>query len=305
MSAPMEKGRDDWGLYVDLDVRGVGQRMRWIEPGTFMMGSPEYETWRCDWEQEPHSVEISQGFWLADTPCTQALWEAVMGANPSRFQSPDRPVEQVSWDDCQEFCRRLEEHLGGVSFRLPTEAEWEYACRAGTETATYAGPIEIRGLNNAPILDPIAWYGGNSGVGFDLAEGEDSSGWREKQFAHSLAGTRRVKTKLPNAWGLYDTLGNVWEWCESLWEPRGSDRAIRGGSWDSSAGFVRAAHRYLHAPSYRWDFLGFRLCSSDLDSKLPKEITREDSTEPGYVTGIGNSTSTPGEPPISNPSEGS
>jgi formylglycine-generating enzyme required for sulfatase activity len=207
---------------------------------------------------------------LFDTPCTQALWEAVMGDNPSRFQSPERPVEQVSWEEVQEFLRRIEERVPGLA--LPTEAQWEYACRAGTQTATYAGDLEILGDSNAPLLDAIAWYSGNSGVGFELDNGWDSSNWPEKQYLHERAGTHPVGLKEPNAWGLYDMLGNVWEWCadgirpygsESVTDPigptkAGAERVLRGGAWILDARVVRSASRIAYDPGYRFVNFGFR-----------------------------------------------
>ncbi len=258
-------GEDRYGIFVEFTVAEAVQRMRWIEPGEFQMGSPKDEQGRWGGEGPRHLEKIGEGFWLADTPCTQAVWAGVMGENPSRFQSPDRPVEQVNWEECQDFCRRLAEPTGEPGWRLPTEAEWEYACRAGTTEATYAGPIEILGEANAPVLDRIAWYRGNSGVGYDLKDGWDSSDWKEKQHKHSRAGTRRVKTKAPNPWGLYDTLGNVFEWCQDRWsanysaEREGTLRVIRGGSWSSSARGCRAAYRDGSGPSGRWLSRGFRL----------------------------------------------
>jgi formylglycine-generating enzyme required for sulfatase activity len=167
------------------------------------MGSPDDEPGRWEAEGPRHQVALGTGYWLFDTPCTQALWEALLGENPSRFQDPDRPVERVSWEDVQQrFLPALNERIPG--FMLPSEAQWEHACRAGTETALYTGPIEIFGEMNAPALDPIAWYGGNSGVDFDLAEGEDSTtGWwkgKDKQYPHERAGTRKVKGKQQNPW---------------------------------------------------------------------------------------------------------
>ncbi|MFD1624846.1 formylglycine-generating enzyme family protein [Azospirillum griseum] len=180
-------GRDRFGLWTEIVVEPEGggesvtQRLRWIPPGRFLMGSPEDEPEHYEDEGPQHLVTISRGYWLFDTPCTQALWQAVMGENPSRFQSPDltttdRPVETVSWNDAQEFLGRINERIPGLDLTLPTEAQWEHACRAGATTALHSGDIAILGENNAPALDPIAWYGGNSGVGFDLDNGVDSTG---------------------------------------------------------------------------------------------------------------------------------
>ena len=192
-----------------LRVGDVTQRLRWIPPGRFRMGSPEDEEGRYPDEGPRHEETIASGFWMFDTPCTQALWEAVMGENPSDFKGPDRPVESVSWDQCQEFLKRLNARCTGLELKLPSEAQWEYACRAGTETPRYRED-----------LNEIAWYSENS-------QGE----------------THPVGQKVPNDWGLYDTLGNVWEWCEDVWtedynkkkEARAlaasAHRVIRGGSW--------------------------------------------------------------------------
>jgi formylglycine-generating enzyme required for sulfatase activity len=265
-------GRDEYGAWVTFRAGEVVQRMRWIPPGTFWMGSPEDEPGRYAHEGPRHEEVIPRGFWMFDTPCTQALWQEVMGKNPSRFRSPDRPVERVSWDDCQEFIRRWNVRFEGLSLTLPTEAQWEYACRAGTETATYAGPMEIKGQNNAPILHEIAWYGGNSGLDFDLADGWTASDWPEKQFEFAQAGTHPVGRKRANPWGLYDMLGNVWEWCADLWtddytttsraalEGSSAVRVLRGGSWLVYARYVRAACRIRFEPGYRLDSLGFRFC---------------------------------------------
>ena len=282
-------GRDRFGLWCEIAVepkRGepVIQRLRWIPPGRFCMGSPEEETrglakndverkW-FEPEHPRHLVTLTEGYWLFDTPCTQALWEAVMEKNPSQFQSPTRPVEQVSWDDIQVFVKTINSlpKLSGLDLTLPSEAQWEYACRAGTETAIYTGDLPILGERNAPALDPIAWYGGNSGLEFELDSGYDSSGWPEKQYPHTQAGTRPVKLKRANPWGLYDMLGNVWEWCQDGMRDYdqntqtnltgslevGASRVLRGGSWGISARYVRAAYRSLDHPDSRYDRIGFR-----------------------------------------------
>jgi formylglycine-generating enzyme required for sulfatase activity len=197
----------------------LGMKLVWLVPGTFQMGSPDGEPGRDTDEGPVHTVRIMRGFWMSTTEVTQGEWEAVRGSNPSRFKGSRKPVEQVSWDDCQDFCRKLTEREQakgtlpqGSVYRLPTEAEWEYACRSGTRTALYTGSMNIVGKNNAPALDPIAWYGGNSGT--DDPVDFDSSGWPEKQYQHTRAGTHVVAQKRANAWGLYDMLGNVLEWCQ-------------------------------------------------------------------------------------------
>ncbi|MBQ0961797.1 formylglycine-generating enzyme family protein [Ideonella sp. 4Y11] len=240
-------GHDAWGLFAELDCAGITQRMRYLRPGQFSMGSPEDEAGGYDDERPHHAVTLTQGLWLADTPCTQALWQAVMGDNPSHFKDrPDaaeRPVEQVSWEDVQVFLERLKAWLpDGLAPVLPTEAEWEYACRAGSVT-------------------DYAW-----GDAFDP---ERANAYQEKG---GLGETSAVKHYAPNAWGLYDMHGNVWEWCADgrrdydqrpQTDPRGPEgpqdpRVLRGGSWGSLPARARSAFRYRLHPGERYR-LGFRL----------------------------------------------
>lgn len=235
-------GQDRRGVFAGFAVGGVEYRMRWIAEGRFLMGSPAGEADRDDDEGPQHEVTIARTFWLGEAPVTQALWEAVMGENPSHFKGSDRPVERVSWEDCQRLCARLDEMIPGLGARLPSEAEWEYACRAGTAATTYAG-------EGKTALDAIAWRSGNS----------------NRQ-------THPVRQKQSNAWGLHDMLGNVAEWCrdrmrkyssEPVVDPIGvivsNHRICRGGSWDSVVWRVRAASRYAYPPAFRTDDLGVRL----------------------------------------------
>ncbi len=293
-------GRDQYGLWAEFTIEpqaakapekskarkkkveppiGLGpvrQRLRWIPPGRFLMGSPDDEEGRGPDEGPRLDVTIGSGFWMFDTPCTQALWEALMGSNPSRFISPDRPVENVSWDACQKFVEEINKKID-LTLALPSEAQWEYACRAGTSTATYAGPLKIEGQHNAPILHEIAWYGGNSGVDFELSKFSDASKWPEKQFEFDKAGTHPVARKRANPWGLYDMLGNVWEWCDNLRESESREssrpsagRAIRGGSWGYVARDVRAASRGSFGRSVRYGSLGFRCAEHRTGESAPR-----------------------------------
>jgi len=248
-------GEDSYGLWQAFDIDGVRQVMRWIVPGQFDMGSPTSEQNRGDKETQ-HRVRISHGFWLADTACTQALWQQVMGKNPSQFNDNwQNPVEQVSWDDCQEFITTLNQTLGGhLTLRLPTEAQWEYACRAGTTSVFNTG---------ANITTAQANYNGNFPYA-DAPKGE----YREQTVA--------VDSFAPNSWGLYQMHGNVWEWCEDeyskylegfLTDPVGSrpkpeeghSRVLRGGSWDNFAHRLRSASRDRSPPDDRIRNIGLRL----------------------------------------------
>jgi len=235
------------------------------------MGSPANEPGR-DSDETQHQVTISKSFYLQTTEVTQGQWKAVMGSNPSYFKNcgDNCPVEQVSWNDVQKFIDKLNESEGTGKYRLPTEAEWEYAARAGTQTALYNGPLKIIGDNNGPALDAIAWYGGNSGVNY--SGGYDCSGWSGKQYSSSSCGTHPVGGKYPNSWGLYDMIGNVWEWVNDwkgdystghVTDPQGptsgSSRVNRGGGWGYGAGYCRAANRDGGTPDDRGGGLGFRL----------------------------------------------
>ena len=267
------EGRDQFGLWADAEILGVVQRFRFVPPGRGHIGSPRDEAGRDDNEGPVHQITWPRGYWLADTPVTQALWQAVMGDNPSAFQSSTRPVDSISHNDCTRFLSQLSRRAPDLAPRFPSEAEWEYACRAGTDTATWLGDLAIVGENHAPTLDAIAWYGGNSGHGYDQLKGVDSSRWPAKQYPHTVAGTRAVATRAANPFGLFDMLGNVLEWCadhfteyegKDLIDPpprklRGSSRVLRGGSWIRLARSVRAAQRFRFAPSFRDSGIGFRL----------------------------------------------
>ena len=232
-------------------TNGLGQTFVLLPAGTFTMGSPSNEPGRYSNEGPQHQVTLTQPFYMQTTEVTQAQWEAVMGSNPSSFFGcPTCPVERVSWDDAQTYISYMNT-MGEGTYSLPTEAQWEYAARAGSTTAFYNGGITETGCGYDPNLDAIGWYCYNA----------DSE-------THQVAG------KAPNAWGLYDMSGNVYEWCQDWYSSSyytssavtdptgpssGSYRVIRGGGWYGSARACRSADRDAYYPDYRINYLGFRL----------------------------------------------
>jgi formylglycine-generating enzyme required for sulfatase activity len=222
---------------------GVKLDLVLIPAGSFTMGD--------DSEKPAHKVTITKPFYLGKYEVTQEQWEAVMGKNPSHFNGPKNPVEQVSWNDCQQFLEKLNAKTGGQGgkFVLPTEAQWEYACRAGSTGKFCFGDDEKQ-------LGEYAWYAANAG---------------EK--------THPVGEKKPNAWGLYDMHGNVWEWCrdwhgkygaEAVDDPSGpttgAARVVRGGGWFDGGGLCQSAIRLFGpGPGFGLDYLGLRV------SRVPAE----------------------------------
>jgi formylglycine-generating enzyme required for sulfatase activity len=226
----------------DPVVNSVSMLLVPIPAGEFQMGSPDSDSNAFRFEKPQHLVKITKPFYLNVYEVTQQQYEKVMGSKPSHFKGPQNPVEQVSWNDAVEFCRKLSEQES-VEYRLPTEAEWEYACRAGTTTKYSFGDSESE-------LGDYAWYS------------ENASG-----TTHPVGG------KKPNAWGLYDMHGNVFEWCQDWYgdyhraatvtDPtgpsNGSYRVYRGGGWGSDSVNCRSAYRDGNSPVIRRDYLGFRV----------------------------------------------
>jgi formylglycine-generating enzyme required for sulfatase activity len=230
----------------------VGIKLQLIPAGIFKMGDA-----RGGPREQPHRVTLTQPFYLGVHEVTRKQWKQVMGSVPGNWEQASRPVEQVSWEEAVEFCRKLsalpEERKAGRVYRLPTEAEWEYACRAGSTTSYSFGEDE-------KLLGDYSWFDGNS----------------SNQ-------TYPVGQKKPNVWGLYDMHGNVWEWCSDWYgdypdgeatDPQGpssgSERVRRGGGWLSSARNCRSANRDWSIPSYRSYDFGFRLALSPSGAKSPE-----------------------------------
>lgn len=274
----------------------LGLEMRPVPAGSFRMGSPLGEPGRNTAEGPQTWVTISRPYWLGRTTVTHRQWRVLMGTDLTmqaqkafpRDKNPagllagtddDVAMYFVNWNEAIAFCEKLTARAraegslpSGYEFTLPTEAQWEYACRAGSVDATYAGPMLVMGINNAPVLDEIAWYAGNSSEGYQ-GRGWNTADWPGKQYPGGRAGVRRVGLKQPNAWGLCDMLGNVYQWCldfptdslsrSSVTDPvgpaSGSDRIVRGGSWHSAATYCRSSYRAWSIPDGRLPFIGFRV----------------------------------------------
>jgi len=257
---------------------GVRLELVWCPPGNFLMGSPEDEAGRDD-DEAQHRVTVTKGFWLGKYEVTQAQWEAVMGSNPSHFKNagPNAPVESVSWDDCKAFVQKLNSRIPSGGFRLPTEAEWEYACRAGTTARFSFGDLD----------GDLHKYGNYCERSCTI-----SFGWKDMDHTDGYDKTAPVGVYRPNAWGLYDMHGNVWEWCQDRYgaypvgnvnAPSGSDsgsfRVYRGGSWCIYARYCRSAGRHRNASGFRFNDLGLRLARDSQVTAVTEAAVLKHETE--------------------------
>ena len=245
-------GEDEFGLWMAFTYKGVRQVFRWCEPGTFLMGSPLDESGREIFgsREDQHQVTLTKGFWIADTTVTQALWQVVMGDNPSEFKGDEHPVGNVSWEDAQAFIVKMNGMKAELKLCLPMEAQWEYACRAGTTT-------------------PFSW---GDQIDSSVINFDDNNPYDNERKREYRKRTVAVKELPCNGWGLYQMHGNVWEWCQDLYtnyqvnpiNDRQSfetsvDRVLRGGSWIDRDWSCRSANRHHHVPSIRFNNFGFRL----------------------------------------------
>ena len=229
-------GEDRHGVFADFELNGVRFDWRWIPPGRFWMGSPHQKSWVPTEELPRHEVILTRGFWMGRTPVTQAQWGVVLEPNPAEFKGGNRPVETLTWNEARAFAEHLNRAVKGLSVTLPTEAQWEYACRAGTDGDFGDGSALTNVTGKDSALDRLGWFKGNSD-----------------------GGAGNLETKAPNGWGLHDMHGLVWEWCLDgkrpyrdglVVDPVGPcnegpvhKRVIRGGSFTNFAVGCRAASR--------------------------------------------------------------
>ena len=258
------KGEIPQSTIETIVVKGVEFNMIKVEGGTFRMGATSEQDIDAYDEKPVHSVTLSD-YYIGETEVTQELWQAVMGSNPSEFKGNNqRPVDNVSWNDCQEFIKELNQ-LTGKKFRLPTEAEWEYAARGGKYSNDYVYKYSVS--NNA---DEVAWYCQNSGDKYLSWEWNHDNSY--ESIIENNCKTHPVKTKKANELGLYDMSGNVWEWCNDWYgsyqsnsrtnptgPSEGEYRVLRGGSWDFFVGFVRVSFSSICTPDHRNYNFGLRL----------------------------------------------
>ncbi len=245
----------------------------WCPPGKFLMGSSKNEKDRYADEGPQHEVTLTKGFWMLETQVTQKMWQSVMGNTPSYFKGDNLPVEQVSWDDCQEFCLKLSSKIG-MNITLPTEAQWEYACRAGTTTPFHFGST-LNGDN--ANCDGRYPYGTTKKGPCTTKKGPYLKKTAPVKNYSSQDSSQDSPKDSSNAWGLCDMHGNVWEWCQDWYDKNyyedspsidptgpesGSERVLRGGSWDNIAKNCRSAVRGWSSADKRSDSLGFRLVGS-------------------------------------------
>lgn len=264
-------GRDQYGLFSYVEIADVPLKFRWIEPTAFQMGSPDSEEGRSG-DETQHDAILPQGYWLAETTCTQALWQAVVGGNPSNFKGENNPIENISWQDVTDkFLQRVNKQYPELKLRLPIETEWENACRAGTiQSFNFEGELSLDKVNYSGVFGEIGWG------------------------TKALYKTAEVKSYSPNQWGLYEMHGNVLEWCQNLYgdypaqsvvDQAGSSRVLRGGSWLSNGRHCRSAARARTGSSLRGYDYGFRLARDHGFSPVKSDRVGQQSTSSHVVDG--------------------